>query len=234
MREVRELIAMCGRFSLSSSTEKISDFFNLALSLQLHPQYNIFPGQDILIVREKEDAPREFALAHWGFVPPWLKEEEIGSKWINARIETIDIRPLFKNSFKHKRCLIVADGFFEWTQTKAKQPYFFHLKKNEPFGFAGIWTQWKNEKGKIIESCAILTTAANSVIKPVHPRMPIILTSHYFDSWLSSAEINKEKFTNLMNKELTTLLIGYPVSTYVNNPSHQSKKCISHLATENK
>lgn len=223
---------MCGRFSLSSSAEKISDFFNIPISLQLHPQYNIYPGQDILIVRQKEDTPREFALAHWGLVPPWLKEEDIGSKWINARIETADIKPLFRESFKHKRCLIVANGFYEWTKTKVKQPYYFHLKKNEPFGFAGIWTQWKNKKGKIIESCAILTTEANAIIKSVHPRMPIILTSRYFDAWLSSAETKKEKWANLKNKELMTQLAGYPVSTYVNNPSHQSEKCISPLTTE--
>ncbi len=173
---------MCGRFSLSSSMEKISDFFNIATSLQLSPQYNIYPGQDILIVRQKDKALREFLFAHWGFIPSWLKEEEISSKWINARIETVDIKPLFTESFKHKRCLIVADGFYEWSKAKIKQPYYFHLKNESPFGFAGIWTQWKNEKGKVIESCSILTTESNEVVKPVHSRMPIILTPHYFDS----------------------------------------------------
>ncbi len=214
--------------------KKISDFSDIAILLKLQLQYNIYPGQDILIVRQKNTALREFAFAHWGFVPPWLKEEDIGSKWINARIETIGIKLVFKNSFKHKRCLIVAEGFYEWTKTKLKQPYFFHLKINNPFAFAGIWTQWKNKKSKIIDSCAILTTAANKVIEPVHSRMPIILTSQYFDAWLSSTVIKKEKWANLKNKALETQLEGYPVNTYVNNPKHQSVECIAHITTESK
>jgi putative SOS response-associated peptidase YedK len=171
-------------------------------------------------------------LAHWGLIPPWQKEEDMSTKWINARIETVDSKPLFKQAFAHHRCLIVANGFYEWTKTKIKQPYYFHFADKTSFGFAGLLSYGKSKEGKKIASCSILTTEANDIVKPVHHRMPLILKSDYYNEWLASNLTHKEIWMKEAAQSNESLK-SYAVSTYVNSPVHQSKKCIESLSINN-
>jgi putative SOS response-associated peptidase YedK len=226
---------MCGRFTLSPKGPDFLGYFEIMESLDFTPRYNIFPGQDVLIIRnDKENKKRESAFVHWGLIPHWQKEEDIGTKWINARSETITEKKLFNKSFQSKRCLIVADGFYEWEtieNSKIKQPYYFHQKDHHPFGFAGIWEHWENSSGKTIDSCCILTTSANQIVSPVHNRMPIIIPRESHKTWLDSGSLNMQDFdkiTHLSMKESN--LTRTPVSTYVNSPTNQDKKCIDGIS----
>jgi putative SOS response-associated peptidase YedK len=221
---------MCGRFTLAPKGPDFLSYFEIMESLDFTPRYNIFPGQDILMVRLNENNHREAIFAHWGLIPTWQKEEDIGTSWINARSETITEKRLFKTSFQKKRCLIIADGFYEWKSipaSKIKQPYYFHQKNNLPFGFAGIWEHWESPSGKIIDSCCILTTQANTIVKSVHIRMPIIIPKEFYRTWLNHVTINQNDFREILsNLSENKKFIKIPVSTYVNNPRNQGEKCI--------
>jgi putative SOS response-associated peptidase YedK len=227
---------MCGRFTLAPKGPDFLSYFDLMESLDFTPRYNIYPGQDVLIIRSNEKNHREATFAHWGLIPTWQKEEDIGTNWINARSETIMEKKLFKTPFQQKRCLIIADGFYEWKsipRSKIKQPYYFHQKNNTPFGFAGIWEHWESPSGKIIDSCCILTTAANKIVKPVHIRMPIIIPQDYYKSWLNHANIEHSYFEKIVEMiSNKTLLVKTPVSMYVNNPRNEGKECTKAIINE--
>lgn len=222
---------MCGRFTLASRAETIAEYFGIEMIYELNPRYNIAPSQDILVLRQLPDAPPEFVMMRWGLIPAWQKEEDIGSQWINARSETIDEKPLFKKLFQKKRCLIVVDGFYEWhvINKNAKQPYYICKKDHGPFAFAGFWEHWENKEGKVIESCTILTTEANNLLKPIHHRMPVILPKTDFDNWLDVEQQDFRKIKKLLRNYNSPQFIAYAVDTTVNNPRHDTLDCIHPL-----
>src|SRR4028119_1747843 len=183
---------MCGRFTNNAKPEQIKKEFKVgAKNLNLfQPRFNIAPSQmiDVVFVPETE---RILSQLKWGLVPSWAKDSEIGNRMINARAETLTEKPSFREAFKSRRCIIPASGFYEWQKkgTGAKQPFYFYLKDKEVFGFAGLWEEWLDKAtGELLETCTIITTTANEVLKPVHERMPVILKSESYDQWLDRNE----------------------------------------------
>jgi len=188
---------MCGRFTLRSPEGRKIDRISWADFQDLVPRYNIAPSQDVLTITERE-AQREATFLQWGLIPFWSKEAK---GIINARVETIDEKASFKESFEKRRCLILADGFYEWERMgKISQPYYFQMKDSAPFAFAGIWDRW-HDNGRSITSCAIITTTANQLLSTIHHRMPVILGSESYDLWL-----NEES----RSADLKDLLVPYP------------------------
>ncbi len=220
---------MCGRYTLSDDCQKIFTQLKIKHNLESSPSYNIYPGQTVTFIKTVDHNQKDIGKAHWGIIPYWMKEEDIKSQWINARLGTVDEKLLFKESFKQRRCLILADGFYEWapttTKTKIKQPYYFHLPHREPFAFGSIWSQWKSKEGKIMDSCAILTMPANDKVKSIHNRMPLILKPEYYEEWLLPKPTPRKGWER-EERNLNKLLQHYPVSTYVNNPVNEFEKCI--------
>ncbi len=159
---------MCGRFTQRSDSKRLAKEFKVAEVPAAEARYNIAPTQDVLAVLEREDG-REATFLTWGLVPSWAKDTSMGARLINARSETVAEKPAFRQAFKQRRCIIPADGFYEWVRTEGrKQPFFFRMRDESPFGFAGLWERWEGEDGQVINSCAILTTEANEVLRPVH------------------------------------------------------------------
>ncbi len=218
---------MCGRFTLSSKVKTIAEYFGIELSYELKPHYNIAPSQNILVLRQLPESKPEFCLMRWGLVPSWQKEEDISTQWINARSETIHEKPLFKKIFIQKRCLIIADGFYEWQATnRQKIPYFIHKKDNQPFAIAGLWEHWENKEGKRIDSCLLLTTEANPEVKSIHHRMPVILQKTQILTWLNQETTKIEMLKTLLRPYLPQDLTSHEVGTYVNSPRNDNQKCI--------
>lgn len=217
---------MCGRFTLSYKADEIQLSLGITgMPDEWQPRYNIAPTQPIAAVLEGKDKKIEFL--YWGLVPSWAKDISIGTKMINARSETIMEKPSYKSAFQRRRCLILADGFYEWKKSKAEgpaQPFFFQLKTREPFAFAGIWERWLPPDGSELLSGSIITCAANDVVAPIHERMPVILDMGSMWSWLEEHPA----------KELLNMLVPYDasklditmVSTLVNSPFNDSAECI--------
>jgi len=208
---------MCGRFSLVSSIEEIEDTFNVSfINIDYHPRINIAPQQEILTIRLNDRGQRELSLMYWGFVPFWAKDFKAAHKSINARAETLDSKPYFRQAFKTGRCLIPATAFYEWEQTKnGKIPYRFFTPKNKPFAFAGLWNAWKDQAtNHQVNTCTIITTAANDTIAWLHDRMPVILHETQWQPWLHG-ELNT--FTPL-NPEA---LAFEETSPTINNPRNE-------------
>jgi putative SOS response-associated peptidase YedK len=171
---------------------------------------NIAPTQDILAVTEREDG-REATFFKWGLIPSWAKEASIGARLINARSETVAEKPAFRQAFKHRRCVIPADGFYEWQKTeRGKQPFFFRMRDEQPFGFAGLWERWEGE-GRVVNSCTILTTKANEVLRPVHDRMPVILHPADYKLWLAADARELDLVRELLRHFPAEEMTGYPV-----------------------
>ena len=168
---------MCGRYRLSRRKQLIEEYFKTANEVDWDPRYNIAPSQNVGIIRQDPSRPRrEFSQVRWGLIPYWAKEASIGNKMTNARSETVADKPAFREAFKNRRCLVPADGFYEWSRTgKAKQPSHFGMQDDSLFAFAGIWDRWKDGSGNPVETCSILTTRPNSLLAAVHDRMPVIL-----------------------------------------------------------
>lgn len=207
---------MCGRFSIISNSRSIEDHFKLVRSGEFIHSYNVSPSRNIPVVH-LENGERCLANMHWGLIPHWAKDTKI--KPINAKAETIESKPFFRSAFKKNRCLIPANGFYEWKRiNKNKQPWYFRLKDSELMAFAGIWDHWEHN-GEHIDSCTIITTDANDVMKPVHNRMPVILDPDDYNTWL--LEGNKNLLLPYSGK-----MEAWPVSTVVNNPSHNGKDLI--------
>jgi putative SOS response-associated peptidase YedK len=212
---------MCGRFAQRTNPKALAKAFNVAEVPPVEARYNIAPTQEILGVLESPDG-REVKFFKWGLIPSWAKDASMGAKLINARSETVMEKPSFREAFKRRRCLIPADGFYEWQRTNSKkQPFFFQMKDERPFGFAGLWDRWLDEHGKPIESCTILTTEANELLKPVHDRMPVILHPHDYDLWLDEDLRKVDLRHELLRPFEAAEMMAYPVSTSINSPSRQ-------------
>jgi putative SOS response-associated peptidase YedK len=220
---------MCGRFTLSQPTDAIASAFNIAQIPPLEPRYNIAPTQLIPSILSAPGGEKQLQMLRWGLIPSWAKDAKISAKLINARAETVSEKPSFKAAFKRRRCLIVADGFYEWQrQEKQKQPYYFRLQNAQLFAFAGLWEQWKSPDEDIINSCTILTTEANDLLRPIHDRMPVILESKDYGLWLDS-EAQQPQLQQLLRPYQADLMTSYTVSTKVNNPKNNTPECINSL-----
>jgi len=221
---------MCGRLTLRNPGEAVAAVFSLHEIPDLLPRFNIAPGQAVAVVRQRPGTvERELAFLRWGLIPASANDPSIGDRLVNARSESAAIKLSFSQAFRSRRCLVVADGFYEWQRTDGrKQPYFVGFKKDRPFGIAALWDRW--EKGnKPVESCTILTTDANSLIKPIPDRMPVILSSDQYDAWLDAGCQDSEKLTKLLRPYPAKDMLAYRVGTLVNDPQHEVVQCIARI-----
>lgn len=219
---------MCGRYTLYSGHSRIAQQFDVPSPPTLMPRYNIAPTQAVAIVRiDKWDASaRELALVQWGLVPGWAKDRTIGNRLINARAETVADKPAFRAAFRRRRCLIPADGFYEWQQTPTgKQPFYIRARDEGLLAFAGLWERWERDE-ESLESCTIITTQANEQLRPLHARMPVIISPDDFGSWLDPANRDTESLVARLRPYPTDTLAAFPVSTHVNTPQHEDRRCI--------
>ncbi len=177
---------MCGRFVLHSRPEALARHFGLKGWEDFHPRWNIPPGTDIPIIRVSPEGKRVLHLLRWGLLPHWAQDPAMGQRLVNARAESVAVKPAFRDAFRHRRCLIPADGFYEWkTQAGRKQPYYIRLRSGEPMALAGLWESWRAPDGTVLRTCTIVTTAANARLSPIHDRMPVIIPPQGWEDWLS-------------------------------------------------
>lgn len=227
---------MCGRYTLSSSSDEIALLFDLRDLPQVIPRYNMAPTQEAAVVRvPAPGAPRQLVPLRWGLIPYWAKEAAIGNKLINARAETIADKASFKWSFKKKRCLIPANGFYEWKKEgKTKQPYLIHRQDGKPFAFAGLWSTWVDrEHGGIpVETFTILTTDPNDLMRPLHNRMPVIIDPESFDLWLDPKVEDPARLQPLLVPHAVEGFEAFPVSRNVNSPANDTPDCVTPLVME--
>jgi putative SOS response-associated peptidase YedK len=218
---------MCGRFALRTPIKSIAKEFGIEEMPPIEARYNIAPTQVILSVLQIKDERRMKHLK-WGLVPSWTKDASMGARLINARRETVAEKPAFREAFQKRRCLIPADGFYEWQRLGSgrKQPFFFSMRDERPFGFAGLWERWQGEDGVVIESCTILTTAANEMLRPVHDRMPVILHHTDYDLWLDEDVRKRDLRKELLQPYPASEMTSHPVSTSINSPRSQGVELI--------
>jgi putative SOS response-associated peptidase YedK len=218
---------MCGRFARIVSDRTLRERYRLEKMAQLQDRYNISPMQNVASVRAAENG-RELVLLKWGLIPSWSKDAKIAPKLTNARAETVAEKPSFRSAFKSRRCLIPASGFYEWQKqtTSPKQPFFIHPRDDEElFSFAGLWETWHDPEGEIVESCCIITTEANELMRTIHDRMPVILDSEGENEWLNPRS-SPDSLRALLVPFAADQMEAYPVSLYVNNAKNQGPKCI--------
>lgn len=216
---------MCGRFTLALPPELLAEIIGEIEQPHIQPRYNIAPTQQVAVIRQEAGGRRHLDYLRWGLIPSWAKESS--SHMINARSETVHEKPAFRQAFRSRRCLIPASGFFEWLQEGArKQPLYIHMRDDSPMIFAGLWETWKSPASEIVESCTILTTSSNSLIRPFHDRMPVILGRSDWDTWLSR-EATQEQLTPLFQAYPSDLLDCYPVSDLVNSPRNDTPECLN-------
>jgi putative SOS response-associated peptidase YedK len=210
---------MCGRYTLRTPVDSLVETFDIAeYPSSITPSYNIAPTQEVTAVVE-EDEKRKLEMLRWGLIPSWAKDPAIGNKMINARAETVSEKPSFRSAFKKRRCLILADGFYEWKKTDdGKQPYHIKMQDGSPFAFAGLWETWQN--GEEIRSCTIITTEANGLMNEIHHRMPVILPPEDYGMWLDPDFDEKDPLTSLLKPYPADAMEAYPVSRRVNKPSN--------------
>ncbi|RZM74736.1 SOS response-associated peptidase [Leptolyngbya iicbica] len=217
---------MCGRFAQTHAGADVAQTFQLAAVPELSPRYNIAPSQDIsVIVQSRRTGDRLHHAKRWGLVPGWSKDVQIGNKLINARSETVADKPAFRDAFQRRRCLIVADGFYEWQQApkgQAKQPHLIRLKARSLFAFAGLWERWRSpQTDELHFSCTILTTAANTLMAPIHHRMPVILPSAAYDVWLDPTHYNRGELTALLRPYEAASMEAIAIGTAINHPQNE-------------
>jgi len=220
---------MCGRFTLTVDPAELKDAFEgMSFPANFAPRYNIAPTQPILAIPNDGKNTADFFL--WGLIPSWSKDPAIGNRLINARGETLAEKPAFRGSFKNKRCLIPADGFYEWkTQPgiKTKIPHFIRLKTGKPFAFAGLWDEWLPADGSPVHSCTIVTTSPNELMASIHNRMPVILQFKDYEEWLDTAPRRADNLNHLIKSFPAELMQAYPVSAVVNSPANDRAECVA-------
>lgn len=218
---------MCGRYTIVASPEAIRALFGYEEQPNFPPRYNVAPTQPIAIVRLM-DGKRHFALVRWGLLPSWVKDPKTFSLLINARGETVASKPAFRAAMKRRRCLIPADGFYEWKPAGAhKQPYFIRAKSGGPFAFAGLWETWTGPNGEEVETAAIVTTSANRTLSVIHDRMPVIVPPDAFDLWLDGVNVDPVTASALIAPAPKNLLEAFPVSTDVNRTANDNPKLVA-------
>lgn len=217
---------MCGRFTLTVDIDTVARAFGVAPSVQSTPRYNVAPTQNVVAILRDETKHLDFL--RWGLIPSWAKEESIGAKMINARAETLAEKPSFKRLLQGRRCLIVADGFYEWRQEAGgKTPMYFTLPDHEPFAFAGLWDVWRQPDGQPLRTCTIITTEPNAVVAPVHNRMPVILTTDAQEEWLDPSQHDSHVLQQLLKAYTASEMLARPVSRKINSPQYDSADLIA-------
>ena len=219
---------MCGRFTLTIDPAGLQDAFrNYTFPARFAPRYNIAPSQPVLAIANDGQDKADFFV--WGLIPSWAKDPAIGNRLINARGETIAEKPSFRGGFKYKRCLILADGFYEWKAQpgiKTRMPYYIHMKDRRPFAFAGLWDVWNSPDGSQIKSCTIITTSPNELMQTIHNRMPVILHPTDYAQWLDTAPRTPESLLPLIRPFPAEKMSVYPVSTLVNKPDNDRAELV--------
>lgn len=222
---------MCGRFTLTVDAHQIREAFPwITVPEGIQPRYNVAPSQPVAVVAN--DGKNELNYFTWGLVPFWAKDPSIGNRMINARAETLSEKPSFKNAFRYRRCLVLADGFYEWVAepgTKSKTPMYIHLKNKRPFAFAGLWESWNPPDGSELLSCTIITTEPNPLVAKLHNRMPVILHESDYPLWLRTDEVELAELQAILAAYPAEEMSYYPVSKQVNNPANESPACIKPL-----
>lgn len=213
---------MCGRFSLTLEPDDLQQAFpDFSFLLQMVPRYNVAPSQSVLVI--PNDGSNKADFFKWGLIPSWAKDPSIGERMINARAETLAEKPSFRSAYKYHRCLVLADGFYEWQSQsglKTKVPHFIHLKDGKPFAFAGLWERWQSPDGSEIHTTAIITTAPNPLMAPIHNRMPVILPRDAYAHWLNPSPQSPLDLQSLLVPYPPDEMEAYPVSTLVNSPAN--------------
>ncbi|MCE5268026.1 MAG: SOS response-associated peptidase [Planctomycetaceae bacterium] len=230
---------MCGRFTLRTSASEIAKQFGVLDVAPSAPRFNIAPTQAVPVVRvapevalaphppESGEPRRELVGLRWGLVPSWAKDPQVGSRLINARAETAASKPAFRAAMRRRRCLMLADGFYEWRREgQAKQPYFIRLRDDRPFAFAALWEAWEGPDHSLLETCALLTTEANELLRPIHDRMPAILPPESYRPWLNHALDDPRPLVSLLAPYPSSEMDAYPVARTVNDPANESPRCV--------
>ena len=218
---------MCGRYAFFSPAEAVKRTFALDLLPDLTPRYNIAPTQSVPAVRVAEEGRRALVMLHWGLVPHWASERAIGNRMINARCETLAEKPAYRDAFRRRRCLVLADGWYEWQPAPGgKQPWFVRLRDQRPIAFAGLWERWKDPAGELLESCTIVTTAASDSIRKIHDRMPVVLPEQSWDRWMDPAYSDTEALSKTLGPYDPKALKAWTVSRQVNTPKNEGAKLI--------
>jgi putative SOS response-associated peptidase YedK len=222
---------MCGRFTLTADIALLAERFGFdAAELSYTPSYNIAPGQQVLTV-VNDGTPRAGYL-RWGLVPSWAKDPGTGHRLINARAETVAEKPSFRQALRQRRCLVLADGFFEWQHTgTTKRPMYIRLRDHRPFAFAGLWDTWRDPAGTPLTTCTILTTDANALLTPIHQRMPVILPPAAEAVWLDRRRTAPEELLSWLEPYDSESMEAYAVSPAVNSPRHNAPECIAAATT---
>jgi putative SOS response-associated peptidase YedK len=219
---------MCGRFTLTVNPANSQDTFSdYNFPAMFAPRFNIAPTQPILAIPNDDKFTADFFI--WGLIPMWAKDPEIGNRLINARGETLAEKPSFRGSYRHKRCLILADGFYEWKSfgnRKTKTPYYIHMQDHKPFAMAGLWDHWESPDGSSIKSCTIITTTPNELMGAIHDRMPVILHPRDYAKWLNPAPQTPENLQPLIKPFPADAMTAYPVSTLVNKATNDSPEMV--------
>jgi putative SOS response-associated peptidase YedK len=218
---------MCGRFAFYSPSEATAALFGVDGALAVEPRYNIAPTQFVAAIRDNEEQQRELVMLRWGLVPFWAKDPAIGNRMINARAETVAEKPSYRAAFKHRRCVVLADGFYEWHRDgDVKIPHFISLASGEPFALAGLWETWKDKDSvESLQTTTLITTAANDFMQPLHHRMPVILQTASANEWLS-ASINSPNDFLAGAADRAPALRAWPVDRSVNNARNQGEELI--------
>src|SRR5438552_9336425 len=219
---------MCGRYRLSRRKQIIEEYFDCwSWDEEWSPRYNIAPTQPVPVIRQHPKEPvRQVSLMKWGLIPRWSKDPSVAASTINARSETAATKPAFRDPMKFRRCLIPADGFYDWKRTAGtKQPYCFEVKEGDLFAFAGLWDGWKDPNGNWIKTCSILTTTPNAVTSTVHDRMPVILDRDQYDLWLDPGMQNFAAISELLKPYDAKLMRSYPVSARINRVANDDEEC---------
>lgn len=220
---------MCGRYALRSPRARLEETFELQVPEWVTPRFNIAPSQAIAVIRERH-GQREWAALRWGLIPFWSKQDNPRYATINARAETVAEKPAYRKPFRAQRCLIPADGFYEWKAAgKAKQPFFIHLKDDAPFAFAGLWDRWQQGE-QVIESATLIVTDANAAMAPVHERMPVILSAEHWQLWLDQGHFDAQQLQALLKPYAGKDLELNAVNRTVNSPSNDSADCVAPAA----
>lgn len=225
---------MCGRYRLVRKKEILAEVFDAGDDVDWAPRYNVAPSQDVPVIRQDATKPiQSLSLMRWGLIPSWSKDPKVGFKMINARAETVEEKPAFREPLQSRRCLIPADGFYEWAKEgRAKSPYCFTLADDSVFAFAGLWDRWKSPLGETVQTCSIITTSANALVSGIHERMPVILERENYDLWLDPGFKKVEPLLDLLRPYRAESMRSWRVSARVNSVQNDDPACLEEYFPE--